>query len=231
MEVFVCGALGRMGKLIVERVKEEKDMKLAGAVVKEENIPGFMSDTELEDALKGHKKAIVVDFTEPEATVKHAEIALSMGHNMVIGTTGLTEEEIEGIKNLAEIGKASVVLSPNFSLGINVLLKAVELISQKLEGYDADIIEIHHRNKRDKPSGTAIAISQRLIQKADIHSIRAGDIFGEHIVMFAGSGEKLEVKHTALGRDCFVSGVIRAIRWIHGLSDGEIHSMEEVLGL
>jgi len=231
MEVFVCGALGKMGKLIVERIGEEKDMELAGAVVKEENIPGFIADTELEEALKAHKKAIVVDFTEPKATVKHAEIALSMGHNMVIGTTGLTEEEIEGIKNLAETGKVSVVLSPNFSLGINVLLKAVAFISQKIEGYDADIIEIHHRAKKDKPSGTAIAISQRLAQKAEIHSVRAGDIFGEHIVIFAGPGEKLEIKHTALGRECFVSGVIRAIRWVYGLSDGRIHSMEEVLEL
>ena len=147
-----------------------------------------------------------------------------------------------------------MVLAPNFSTGITLLIELVQLAAQVLDGYDAEIIEAHHRHKRDAPSGTALALAEALASarrvsldeqarygrhggvgvrpasEIGIHAVRAGDIVGEHKVMLAGAGERVELSHVATGRQAFVSGALRAVRWVRGRPPG-LYGMREVLGL
>jgi 4-hydroxy-tetrahydrodipicolinate reductase len=236
IDIVVCGALGRMGRAVTDMILKSSDLRLAGAIVEQKDASvncsiKLTSEEDISDLLREKKESVVVEFTEPEATLKHARISLSMGHNMVIGTTGLSDREIEYLKEETEKSQTSIVISPNFSLGMNAVFGAVGMLSDVLKGYDTSIMEIHHKSKKDKPSGTARALSEHTGGKTEIHSIRAGDVFGEHTVLFAGAGETIEIKHQALSRDCFASGALQAARWVQGRRDGKVYSMGEVLGL
>jgi 4-hydroxy-tetrahydrodipicolinate reductase len=196
---------------------------------------------------------VIVDFTTPSSTLVNARFASAHRKSMVIGTTGFTEEEKDELKELS--GSFPCVFSPNMSIGVNVMFEATRMLAEVLgDEFDVEIIEAHHKHKVDAPSGTALrlgeaaaeglnrdfnsvarferhgAIGERKEKEIGIQSIRAGDIVGEHTVMFCGAGERIELTHRALNRDNFAKGVVRAVKWIPGKSAG-MYTMKEVLGI
>jgi 4-hydroxy-tetrahydrodipicolinate reductase len=206
--------------------------------------------TDLAKTLKATKPDVVVDFTTVEATLRNAKVVAEAKVNMVIGTTGLTEEQIAQLKRtLKGVG---AVICPNMSVGVNVFWKLVGEAAKNLKGYDIEVIEAHHRFKKDAPSGTALkavkvicdavgadyrkdvvygrqGVSPRRSGEIGVSSIRGGDIVGEHTVMFSTLGERFEVRHVAHSRESFASGIPSAIRFVNGKKG--IYDMADVLGL
>lgn len=261
----VTGAAGRMGSLIVRGVVESGDMEIAGAL----EAPGHpcigsdvgtiigggargvkVSDT-VEEAFRDAE--VILDFTFPEAAVATTRYAASAGKAMVIGTTGFTDGEIGEIHSCAE--RIPIVMAPNMSIGVNVMFKVASLLTSLLgDDYDVEIVETHHRLKKDAPSGTAMGLARAVAQargedlknlaryerrgmigprprgEIGIQTLRAGDIVGEHTVFFAGNNERIEITHRAHTRQNFAQGAIRAARWIRGREPG-LYSMMDVLGL
>lgn len=196
---------------------------------------------------------VVIDFTNAEASLKNLRVAAGSGKAAVVGSTGFTPEQTEEARDLAQ--KAPCVLSPNMSVGVNVLYKAVADLARILgDDYDIEVVEAHHRMKKDAPSGTAMKLGQVLAEAVNrdfgevgvfarkgligertrkeigMQTIRAGDIIGEHTVLFGGPGERLEVTHRAHSRDNFARGAVRAARWVVGREPG-LYDMQDVLGL
>ena len=196
---------------------------------------------------------VIVDFTAPSSTLNNARYASSNGKAMVIGTTGFSEEEKNELSKLAE--NFPCVFSPNMSIGVNVMFEATKKLAEILgDDFDVEIIEAHHKHKVDAPSGTALrlgeaaaqglardfnsvarferhgAIGERKEKEIGMQTIRAGDIVGEHTVMFCGAGERIELTHRAMSRDNFAKGVVRAVRWVPGKQAG-MYTMKEVLGI
>jgi 4-hydroxy-tetrahydrodipicolinate reductase len=195
----------------------------------------------------------LVDFTRPEGTMAHLELCATAGCAAVIGTTGFSAEQKAAIAAAAR--RIPIVLSPNFAVGVNVVFKLAEVAARILgEGYDVEIIEAHHRHKVDAPSGTALrlgevvaaALGRDLARDAvhgrvgdtgargrksiGFHAVRGGDIVGEHTVMFAGEGERVEVTVRSGSRMTYAAGALRAARWAHGRAPG-LYDMSDVLGL
>jgi 4-hydroxy-tetrahydrodipicolinate reductase len=195
----------------------------------------------------------VLEFTSPEATAEHAELAASLGTAMVIGTTGLGSGQGERVRQAAR--QIPIVWAPNMSLGVNVLLSVVEEVARRLgPDWDVEIMEMHHRGKVDAPSGTALALGraaaagrgvdfEQVEQRArdgitgprragDIGfaALRGGDAVGDHHVIFAGAAERLELIHRATSRAIYAKGAIRAARWVVGRPPG-VYGLKEVLGL
>lgn len=265
VHAIVCGAAGRMGSTIVRLIHETSEIKLAGAV-EWSGSPQINADAgevagvgkigipiaaQLAPLLK--KQAVVIEFTSPEATLEHIREAAQEKAPIVIGTTGLNPEQLAEIKQLAR--KTAVLVSPNMSVGVNVLLSVLGRAAQALgEDYDVEIIEAHHRFKKDAPSGTALAlgravaealkrdlaktgtfgrkgiIGERKKEEIGIMAVRAGDIVGDHTVMFGGLGERLEFIHRAQSRENFARGAIRAAQWLAKKKPG-LYGMQDVLGL
>ena len=196
---------------------------------------------------------VVLEFTSPGATAEHAELAASLGTAMVIGTTGLSPEQGERVRRAAH--NIPIVWAPNMSLGVNILLRVVEQVAGRLgPDWDVEIIEMHHRGKVDAPSGTALALGRaaavgRGVSLEDIEqrardgitgprrsgdigfaALRGGDATGDHHVIFAGAGERLELSHRATTRAIYAKGAVRAARWLVGHSPG-VYGLKEVLGL
>ena len=199
------------------------------------------------------KGDVVIDFTSHEASSAHLEIAAAKGRAIVIGSTGFTAEELKRAKALA--GEVRCVLAPNMSVGVNCLFKVLADVAGILgDEFDVEIVEAHHHMKKDAPSGTALKMAQiiaeslgrdldkvgvysrkgligeRTKQEIGIQTLRAGDIVGEHTVIFGGMGERLEFIHRAHSRDNLARGAIRAALWVVGRSNG-IYDMQDVLGL
>ncbi len=195
----------------------------------------------------------VIDFSSPAASLRHAEIAAARGVAMVLGTTGLDAEEDEVVRRAAQ--SVAIVKSGNMSLGVNLLTALVAKVAATLGAdYDIEIVEMHHRHKVDAPSGTALMLGEaaargravRLSEvaqrgrdgmtgarrKGDIGfaSLRGGDVVGDHTVIFAGPGERLELSHKAASREIFANGAIRAALWTRGKAPG-LYGMNDVLGL
>lgn len=272
IRVAVTGAKGRMGSNIIRTITQQKDMLLVAAIEKEGDKDrgkdigellgigkldvALSTSDELEEVLKSSKADVLVDFTFPEPCLRAVKIASKNNVNLVIGTTGFTKEQITEIENAVKENNVSAVLSPNMATGVNVFFKIVEQLAKILgEEYDVEIIEAHHRFKKDAPSGTALKAAELIANALNInleenaiygrrgfvgerkkgiiglHAVRAGDIVGEHTVLFAGEGERLEITHRAHSRQAFVNGAIKAIRFIHGKKDGKIYSTFDVLGL
>ncbi len=272
MRVAVAGALGRMGSLISKRVHSESDMELVCAFERDDNknigkdlgeILGLGKigvridkSSDMDKVLEEKKPDVLVDFTSPDATPTIAETCANRGVNLVIGTTGLSTDELKRIEKLVVNNGISAVISPNMSLGMNVLFKIVKLVAEVLKDkdYDVEIIEAHHRFKKDSPSGTALKIGEIIAdvfgkslkdvekyrgrgiferKKGEIgfSVIRAGDIVGEHTVMFATIGERLEIRHVAHSREAFVNGVIASIKFLKNAEKGKVYNMFDVLGL
>ena len=196
---------------------------------------------------------VLIDFTRPEGTLAHAALCAELGVQMVIGTTGFTEPQKAEIARAAE--HVAIVLAPNMSVGVNVTFKLLELAAQALgEGYDIEIIEAHHKHKVDAPSGTALKMGEvianaqgtRLADRAvyerhghtgerpanaiGFATVRGGDIVGDHTVLFAGTGERVEITHRSNSRAGYAQGSLRAVRFLSGQQRG-LFDMADVLGL
>jgi 4-hydroxy-tetrahydrodipicolinate reductase len=261
IHVLVFGALGRMGSQVVQLVHEEPGLALTGAIERPDH-PDLGRDVgevlrlgpmEIEvssnpgNALSASD--CVVDFTNPSTSLEALEASASAGIPFVTGTTGFSEEETARFRDAS--GRIPVVLSPNMSLGVTLLFKLVELSARALDGYDIEIVEAHHRHKKDSPSGTAKRLvevlkaarkdlkeihgregfhGERGDDELGILSIRAGDIPGDHTVLFASKGERLELTHRAVSRLTFARGTLRAVRFAVAQKPG-LYSMSDVLGL
>lgn len=258
----VLGACGRMGSLIVENITASPDIQLvaafdinnfgrdAGEFAHVGNLGVQISDVkDLEAVLKESRADVLIDFTAASATAVNAPIAARSGVNLIIGTTGLNAEQRAVIDGAIQKAQVSAVISPNYSVGVNVFFKIIREAAKYLADYDIEIIEAHHNQKKDAPSGTALraadVISEALGGKEyiygregiaprgkeiGIHGVRAGDITGDHTVLFAGNSERIEVRHMAHSRQIFAKGAVRAAEWVCKQNPG-IYSMDDVLGL
>jgi 4-hydroxy-tetrahydrodipicolinate reductase len=207
----------------------------------------------LEKSLKKEKGAVIINFSSPQASMESLEFAKENGLAAVIGTTGLSPAQLERLRELSK--SIRCVFSPNMSVGVNVMFRIVQEVAQVLgPEYDIEIFEAHHRLKKDSPSGTAVKlgelianavgrnfaqvgvygrkglVGERTREEIGMQVIRAGDIVGEHTVLFGGIGERLEIIHRAHSRDNFARGAVRAALWIVNQPDG-LYDMQDVLGL
>lgn len=265
IKAIVSGAAGRMGGRIIHLLEAAEGISLAGAVEQSGHpavgkdvgevagLPkkGLTVSGSLAEVLP--QGDVLIEFTHPQPTLEHLKACAQSGTAMVIGTTGLSHQQVEELKGLAD--KTRVVFAPNMSVGVNLMFKVVENIAKVLtEGYDVEIVEAHHRLKKDAPSGTAIKLAQIIAQalgrdlekvgvygrkgitgertkdEIGIMTVRAGDIVGEHNVTFCGIGERLEIIHRAHNRDNFARGAVRAAQWIVDQPPG-LYDMQDVLGL
>jgi len=246
-----------MGTLVIQEASRIEGMELVAgldAVGAGKPLPGgvLVKDaSQLEQVLKETRPDVLIDFTIAKAAVKNVCIAASLGVDLVVGTTGISSEQHSEMREAIE-GNVAAVITPNFSVGVNLFWKLVADAAAALKGYDFDIeiIEAHHNQKKDAPSGTALATVEAIRRargEADlpevvygrngimprgkeigVHAVRAGDIVGDHTVLLAGSGERLEIKHQAHSRAAFASGAVRAASWVAGRKPG-IYGMADVL--
>lgn len=212
----------------------------------------------LEEIISTTQPKVAVDFTVASAAERNCIICAENGIRCVIGTTALSQEFFDKLKVIIKKTHAPAVFSPNMATGVNVLFKMASVLTKYLADWDIEIIEAHHHRKVDAPSGTALKIGQNISdalgsdfekiakygrqkgpnkrivgakEEIGIHSVRGGDIVGDHIILYAGSGERIELKHQAHSRDCFASGSIKAIKFLAKGEDDKIYSMAEVLKL
>lgn len=263
--IIVTGATGRMGSRITALSKEYPELKIVGATERKGHeaigkdigrIAGIgETGIRLTDSLKDIVDScdVIIDFTHAGSSLEHLRLSSSRGKAMVIGTTGFSKDELKEAD--AQTKNIPAVLAPNMSVGINLILKVLKDISRVLgDDYDIEIIEAHHRLKKDAPSGTAMKMAQviadavnrnldetavyarrgligeRTKKEIGIQTIRAGDIVGEHTVLFGGLGERIEITHKASSRDTFARGALRAAVWVHNKPAG-LYDMQDVLGL
>ena len=265
MRLVVAGAGGRMGRTLVKAIAESKGLKLAGALedarspligwdagtlagLGENNVKLIGDPAKIMDQIDG-----IVDFTIPSATVGLAALAAKHGKVHVIGTTGLTAADEDKIRDAAK--RAVIVQSGNMSLGVNLLAALTKRVAKTLDAsFDIEILEMHHNQKIDAPSGTAlmlggaaaegrgIALDQRSVKSREGHTgarkagdigfatLRGGTVVGEHSVIFAGPAERIELTHKAGDRMLFATGALHAARWARDQKPG-LYSMADVLGL
>jgi len=233
IKVIVCGALGRMGSCLIKNILKEKDLELVCGIERKDHPElkeewNFQISSDLMSVIK--RTDCIVEFTNPKATCEHLKVAANNCKPCLIGTTGFTEGQLKEIRNAAK--RIPVLLSPNMSVGVNLLFKLVSDAVKVLKGYDIEIIESHHRHKKDAPSGTAKNLADIIKdikgEKIPVSSIRAGDIVGDHTILFAGGGERIELTHRAHSRDSFAQGTIQAIRFVTEASEG-LYNMFDVL--
>lgn len=230
---------GRMGANIASRADEFEiacilDIKNIGSTVSlnGKNIV-IESAKDIEKILGERKPDVVIDFTNPDSCVKNSKVAAEHKINLVIGTTGLTGLQKEEINDAVNKNGTGIVISPNMSIGVNVFWKLIKDAAKLLKDYDIEIVEAHHKTKIDMPSGTALKMSEIVEsvsgKKVPVHSMRIGDVVGDHAIIFATSGERITIQHTAQSRDAFVNGVLKAVKFIHGKKG--VYDMSAVLSL
>lgn len=238
----IAGARGRMGRMLIEAVEAAEDAELAAA---------FDIDDDAETAIAGAD--CLIDFTRPEGTLAHLDICRRHGVHAVIGTTGFAAEQKQQIEAAAR--DIPIVFAPNMAVGVNAVFKLLDVAARILnEGYDVEVIEAHHRMKVDAPSGTALRMGEvvaaalgRSLDECAIYgreghtgerpatqigfsTIRGGDIVGDHTVLFAGTGERIEITHKSASRMSYALGSLRAARFLRSHADG-LFDMQDVLGL
>jgi 4-hydroxy-tetrahydrodipicolinate reductase len=265
INVIVAGAAGRMGSRLVALIKESTALHLVGAIEGKghhalgedagERAGCGKAGVPITDDLSALlvRGEVVIDFSAPEATLNHLRVVAQQRRAMVIGTTGLAGQELEELKSL--VSQVPCVFSPNMSVGVNLIYKVISEMAKTLgDDYDIEVIEAHHRLKKDAPSGTALKIAEVLAravnrdlnqvgvyarkgligerkkQEIGIQTIRAGDIVGDHTILFGGMGERIEVTHRATSRDTFARGALRAAQWVVEQRPG-LYDMMDVLGL
>jgi 4-hydroxy-tetrahydrodipicolinate reductase len=263
-KILVIGIAGRMGKTIAGCIEDTEGVELGGGT-EQAGSPNLGKD--VGEIIGIDKKGIavsddlgialencdvVIDFTTPESSLQTLNISAGKGKPVVVGTTGFSPDQRKEIEQSGQ--KIPCVVAPNMSIGVNVLFKLVAEAARVLgDAYDVEIVEAHHRFKKDAPSGTAVriaeivaetlgrnleevgvygrkGIAERSPKEIGIHTLRAGDIIGEHRVLFGGMGENFEVLHRAQSRETFARGSIRAAQWILGQPNG-VYDMQDVLGL
>lgn len=272
IKVAVCGACGRMGRLLTRMISEQPDMKVVVAVDAPKTraagqdageVAGvdklgvkIVGSEQLAEVLRKTKPDVLVDFTNAEAATQNVGVAAESGVAVVVGTTGFTPKQRSEISAAVKKGKIAAVVSPNMSVGVNVFFKLVGETARLLgRDYEVEIVEAHHVHKKDAPSGTALRAAEiiarefgwgkesiicgrpagkrpRTKNEIHIHSIRAGDIVGDHIVTFAAPGERVEIVHRAQSRETFAAGALKAIRYVTKKGrPGAVQDMRDVLGL
>lgn len=263
LNIAIAGASGRMGRMLIEAVSNADDCRLSGALDTPQS-PGLGQDasaflgrtsgvaitSDLRTGLAGAR--VLIDFTRPEGTLAHLAVCRDLGVAAVIGTTGFSDaQKAEIAEHARHIG---IMMAPNMSVGVNVVLKLLDMAARALnEGYDIEIVEAHHRHKVDAPSGTALkmgevvasALGRDLSQCAvygregvtgerdpstiGFATVRGGDIIGDHTVLFAGTGERIEISHKSSSRATYAQGSLRAARFLAGRGAG-LFDMDDVLG-
>lgn len=258
IRVVVGGATGKLGRNVCSEILSSDDLELAGCIVSDrggsagkELYPGIFAKGPGSTLSLLKDADVYVDLTSPEAAAEIIGRIPGTGANLVLGTTAVPKEALDRMAENVSLNGTSAVVSANFSIGVNVFWKICEEMARCLPGYDIEIIEAHHSAKKDAPSGTAAETLRRIqnitgIEKAvdgrkgitgargeeiGVHAVRAGDIIGDHTVLFAKNMERLELTHRLVSRDALAKGCIESIRWISGKKDGKVHSMEEVLGI
>lgn len=265
IKVAVAGALGRMGTAIIGAIDSTPGIELVGALEREghpqlgqaivrpanPDAPTVKATSKFDNLPEDVR--VLVDFTAPEATLRNLEACAETGICAVIGTTGLSGEQKEALTMFA--GRTPTVFAPNMSVGVQLLFKLASTAAAALgDDYDVEIVETHHRMKKDAPSGTALRlaevvaealdrdlekqavyarqgmIGERTTEEIGIQTVRAGDIVGEHTLLLAGPGERIELTHRAHSRDNFALGAVRASLWVADKAPG-LYSMADVLGL
>jgi 4-hydroxy-tetrahydrodipicolinate reductase len=242
IRVAVAGASGRMGQMLIEAVGHADDMTLAGTLDVGLDIRAGLAGAQ-----------VLIDFTRPEGTLAHLAACRELGVNAVIGTTGFSEAQKAEIA--AHAKHIAIMMAPNMSVGVNVVFKLLDMAARALnEGYDIEIIEAHHRHKVDAPSGTALKMGEvvaaalgRDLKDCAVYAregvtgerdpstigfatVRGGDIVGDHTVLFAGTGERIEITHRSNSRAGYAQGSLRAARFLAGRKAG-LFGMNDVLGL
>lgn len=262
--IGIFGANGRMGRALVQ-VSKEQELSLAAATVRpgsswvgqdagELAACGKLNLALTETSAEAVKRADVwIDFTMPEAMLEHLQLAVAAKKAMVIGVTGLTDEQYQQVQQASQ--QIPIVWAPNMSVGVNLMLHLVQTAAKVMgETADIEIIEAHHRYKKDAPSGTAMAIGasiastlQRDLAECAVYgregitgererntigfvTVRGGDIIGDHTALFADLGERLEITHKASSRTTFAQGAVRAALWLQNKQPA-LYSMQQVLGL
>jgi len=264
LRIAIAGASGRMGRMLIEAVLDAPDLKLAGALDVAGNpqlgqdagaflgrATGVTVTSDLDAVLAASQ--VLIDFTRPEGTLHHLQACAARGVALVIGTTGFSAEDKAAIGAAAQ--RVPVFMSPNMSVGVNVVMRLIEQAAKAFShGYDIEIIEAHHRNKIDAPSGTALkmgevvasALGRNLADNAvfgregvtgardpstiGFATVRGGDIIGDHTVLFAGIGERIEITHKSSSRATYAQGSLRAARFLARSGPG-LYDMNDVLGL
>jgi 4-hydroxy-tetrahydrodipicolinate reductase len=261
MKVAVNGAAGAMGRRIISLLSEKADCRLVCALERGDHPSlgqdaGVLAGTgtvgvPLTTRLGGQPD-VLVDFSAPESTMARARECAAAGTAVVIGTTGLSEDQVAELRQKVA-ARVPVLVTPNMSIGVNLLFRLVGEVAKALgDGYDIEIVEAHHRRKKDAPSGTAAELARRICAALDrdpaavlrfgregicgprtldeigVHAILGGDIVGDHTVIFAGEGERVELVHKASSRDVFARGAIRAATFLAGRKPG-IYTMQDVL--
>jgi 4-hydroxy-tetrahydrodipicolinate reductase len=242
LRLAIAGSSGRMGRTLIEAVQSAPDAELAAA---------FDIGDDVEAALE--KAHCLIDFTRPDGTLRHLEVCRRRDVHMVIGTTGFSTEQKLAIQDASR--DIPVVFAPNMAVGVNVVFKLLDTAARILnEGYDVEVIEAHHRHKVDAPSGTALRMGEvvaaalgrdlsecavygreghtgeRPATQIGFSTVRGGDIVGDHTVLFAGTGERVEITHKAASRMPYALGSLRAARFLRDKANG-LYDMQDVLGL
>jgi len=264
MKVAIAGSTGRMGRVLIDTVLHAPHARLAAALEQRGNASigrdagelvgeacGVAISDDPRHALAGCE--VLIDFTRPAGTLEHLAVCRELGVKLVIGTTGFDDAQkrsiAEGARDIA------IAMAPNFSVGVNVAFKLLEVAARALkEGYDVEIVEAHHRHKVDAPSGTALRMGEIVAdalgrdlqacavygregltgeRKADtigFATVRGGDVVGDHTVMFLGTGERVEVTHRSASRATYAQGALRSAHFLMGRANG-LYDMQDVLGL
>jgi 4-hydroxy-tetrahydrodipicolinate reductase len=263
VKIIITGVCGKVGSAILNLALNDKDLYVAGIleakthpligkkidISEDKSVNALYIEGDLANII--NKCDVIIDFTEPKASLEHFRLARENNKAIVIGTTGFSESSLTEIKSTKD---TRVIISPNMSVGMNLMFQSVEMLSKIMkDDYDIEIMEMHHKLKKDAPSGTALKlkdiiessepsrswietfgrkgmIGERKKEELGIFALRGGDIVGEHTVMFSGFGERLEITHRAYSRDNFASGALLAAKWLKSQTSG-IYSMKDVLGI
>ena len=234
IKLGIAGVCGKMGRRIFELASQDRDFEVSLALERK-GIPaigkglGKLKISSSPDGL--FLVDVFVDFTTPEGCEANLDYVAKYRKALVLGTTGLSEAQIKKVEEISRV--VPIVFSPNVSVGVNVLFHILPEIAKRLgPDYSIEIVEAHHRAKKDAPSGTAKKFSQILAdatqKEIPTHAIRLGDIVGDHTIIFCGNSERIEIKHQAHSRDLFALGALKAAKWVFGKPAGA-YSMQDVL--
>jgi 4-hydroxy-tetrahydrodipicolinate reductase len=258
LNLCVAGAGGRMGQMLIAAATKSGDLRVSAALdvagsasIGQVVAPHVAIDSDVFSALE--ESDCLIDFTRPEGTLLHLAACVQAKKKIVIGTTGFNAAGKAAIEDAAQ--HIGIVFAPNMSVGVNVTFKLLEMAAQALrEGYDIEIVEMHHRHKVDAPSGTALGMGEaiaraqatrledRQVLSREGHtgerklgtigfaSLRGGDVVGDHTVIFAGTGERIEISHKSGSRESYAEGALRAARFLANKTHG-LFTMQDVLGL
>ncbi len=256
-DVIIMGGCGRMGGTLIRLAQQDRELNVKAVIERTDRLSELDSmdclvSADLDEVLPKFPRAVVVEFTSPEATLEHVAICKRHGNPIVIGTTGLKPDQLAIVEEAARY--VPVLLAPNMSLGVNVLLKVLPMLVKMLgPAYDMEMMEIHHSRKKDSPSGTALKlaecmakargweydevkkhsrdgiIGERPEKELGVMALRGGDVVGDHTAYFFGPGERIEVTHRAHSRENFAGGALRAAKWLARQNPERLYSIADLL--